>query len=134
MKKFIFTLVLMMSVTFVSKAVDWYQAYQFAFAEVDNGQYDWGEWEDTNIKICVDDDKDLVTIFSKDKQKYVITGADNDGEEYEDGDGGKQYRFFVVDQDNDEGELRIRIQKNGTLQIYIDFADVAWVYNVKSID
>ena len=30
----------------------------------------------------------------------------------------------------DYGYIRLRIERNGNSQIYIDFADVMWVYNV----
>lgn len=49
---------------------------------------------------------------------------------YTDSSGGKQLEFNFIDQDYDRGVMRLRVERNGNAQIYIDFANVMWVYNV----
>lgn len=43
---------------------------------------------------------------------------------------GTQVKFRVIDQDYDKGFLRLRVENNGNSQIYVDYADISWVYNV----
>lgn len=40
----------------------------------------------------------------------------------------------MIDQDGDRGTLRFRKQNNGVNQIYIDFKNVQWVYNVNYLE
>lgn len=131
MKKLFLTLVMLISFVAVSHA-DWYRAYEFAFAQVKNGNYTWDDWEKSDLKINVDTDREVITIYSDKTQKYVITGVYNNGDTYKDDSGGETVKFFVVDQDNDEGELRLRV-KDGDLQLYVDFNDCAWVYNIRPL-
>ena len=37
----------------------------------------------------------------------------------------------MIDQDGDYGSIRFRKQYNGTIQLYIDYADIKWVYNIE---
>ena len=47
--------------------------------------------------------------------------------------GGTNVKFYVIDQDYDRGSIRLRVERNGNSQIYVDFSNVAWVYNVVRI-
>lgn len=132
MKKLLLTFALLVSFTAFAHA-DWYKAYQFAFATVENGVYSWGDWEDSTVKINIDFDREVVTIYSDEKQTYVITDVYNDGEFYKDASGGETMKFDVIDQDNDNGEMRVRFDDDGNMQIYIDFNDCAWVYGVRKL-
>lgn len=106
-----------------------------AFATIDEyGIYDWTDWEKTNIRLTINTDDDIITIYSQPKQVYYIYDVYNDGEAYADEKGGQTIKFFIVDQDSDEGELRLRVDAEGECQIYIDFEDVAWVYNITPLE
>lgn len=90
---------------------------------------EWSDWESSNIDVEIDLDKDIVIIHSKSLQVYKIIEKlpapyDKDG---------KQDKFRIIDQDMDRGTLRLRRQNNGTLQIYIDFNDISWVYNIVKV-
>lgn len=108
----------------------WYRTTGFATANVYNGQYHWGNWEASNIRICID--KDVITVYSPKTQIYAIYDTYNNGQMYYD-NGGKQVKFYAIDQDYDKCTIRLRIENNGNSQIYIDFSNVAWVYNVVRI-
>ena len=70
---------------------------------------------------------DVITIYSNKTQVYkVYTCSDA----YYDNEGGVQVKFTVIDQDGDRGTVRLRVQSDGASQIYVDFADIMWVYNV----
>lgn len=80
--------------------------------------------------LTIDLDNDVITVFSQQKQVYkVIEYLGN----YTDESQGKQTKFYVLDQDGDFGYVRLRIEKNGNSQVYVDFNDIMWVYNVRKI-
>ena len=79
------------------------------------------------MKVKIDLDDDIIVVYSEKLQVYRVIG---DLGSYTDESGGKQQKFRIIDQDDDYGTLRLRIETNGNSQIYIDFADIMWVYNV----
>ena len=88
---------------------------------------EWSDWQPVNIPVVVDYEQDIIIIYSAKTQKYLIieeTAAAPDNN-------GKQVAFKVIDQDGDVGRFRFRVQNNGTKQIYVDFNDISWCYNVK---
>lgn len=127
MKRVVFSLMfLLLSAVAVQSQTYWYKATSFA---IKFEGYDWSDWERVNVKIEFDLDDDFITIYSKETQVYKVREIleppyDSDGE---------QVKFEVIDQDFDTGHLRLRIQDNGQSQLYVDFSDVSWVYNVKRI-
>lgn len=114
----------------ISAQKQWYKTSAYAQATVKNGNYDWGDWEKSNMNICIDLSEDIITVYSPRKQVYRIYGTYNNGEDYTDKNGGRNVKFYAIDQDDDKCEIRLRIEKNGNSQIYIDFINAAWVYNV----
>ena len=93
--------------------------------------YQWTDWQKCNILITFNLKTDKVVIYSKSIQVYKVL---TQGESFIDGSGGEQVKYRVIDQDDDLGSMRLRVETNGNSQIYIDFADVSWVYNVIRID
>lgn len=87
----------------------------------------WSDWYDSNMYMTIDFTNDVVTIYSPKNQIYRIYEYLSN---YTDNSGGQQAKFRFIDQDGDKGEMRLRIERNGNSQVYIDFADVMWVYNV----
>ena len=95
-------------------------------------KYDWG-WENwsskqaSNMNIVINLNNDVVTIYTPKTQiyniyKYIGTKKDSDG------DITMTYKFY--DQDLDFGNMRLMIRKNGQSQIYIDFSNISWAYDV----
>lgn len=112
----------------VSAQTYYYKTKQFAIKY--KSTYGWGEWSDwkpSDMKMKIDFDDDIIVIYSQATQVYRVL---EDMGSYTDESGGKQQKFWVIDQDEDYGYVRLRIEKNGNSQIYIDFNDVMWVYNV----
>ena len=95
-------------------------------------KYDWGwgNWSSkqaSNMNIVINLNNDVVTIYSPTTQiyniyKYIGTKKDSDG------DITMTYKFY--DQDLDFGNMRLMIRKNGQSQIYIDFSNISWAYDV----
>lgn len=130
MKKYLLMLVMMIaSISMYGQSQMNFRATSLAIAQVNEytGKYVWSDWERTSVRISFDIDFDEIRIFSDMPQRYrVVT---NEGTST-DASGGSQVRFKVIDQDNTRGYVRLRVERNGNSQIYVDFANVAWVYNV----
>lgn len=109
-----------------------YRSTQFAFKT--KNYYgiwnDWSHWQKSDLLITINFDTDVVTIFSNMKQVYTITNCEGN---YTDSSGGKQVKFWFTDQDGDRGNIRFRIEQNQNSQIYIEYSDIIWVYNVRLI-
>ena len=124
MKKFIliFAMLFSMCATYAqNKSV--FKAYELAIKI----EGEWSDWQPVNIPVVIDYEQDVIIIYSAKTQKYLIieeTAAAPDSN-------GKQVAFKVIDQDRDVGRFRFRVQNNGAKQIYVDFNDISWCYNVK---
>lgn len=127
MKKFLLTFMMLFSLATINAETLWFRTTSFACANVYNGRYYWSDWEKSDMAITIDLTNDLITVYSPVRQVYYVVST---GNAYTDRDGGKQLQFNVVDQDRDRGGIRLRTERNGNAQIYIDFNNVAWVYNV----
>lgn len=131
MKKYLVILFLFVS-TIVDAQTYYFKAFQFAYKEVNSyGKWtNWSNWEPSSVYITMDLDTDKIVIYSPTTQVYQILSYSSS---YTDNSGGKQSSFRFIDQDGDIGTLRLRVERNGNSQIYIDFANVMWVYNVRKM-
>lgn len=129
MKKIILGIILalFMSIPSFSQIIN-FKATSVAIKEVG---YKWSDWKKCDILITFNLRTDKVVIYSRSIQIYKVL---TQGQSYIDESGGEQVKYDVIDQDNDLGDMRLRVERNGNSQIYIDFADVSWVYNVIRID
>jgi hypothetical protein len=80
--------------------------------------------------VTIDWTNDVVKIYSPVMQTYYLTKFVG---EYKDESGGVQYEFNFIDQDNDKGTMRLRIESNGSSQLYVDFANIMLVWVVRRI-
>lgn len=110
-----------------------YRSTEYAIKKTNSsGQWlSWSDWEPSNIRITMNLDTDIVRVYSATPQVYRITEF---LQQYTDESGGKQLKFKFVDQDGDRGYMRLRVETNGNSQLYIEFNNVMWVYNVRRVD
>lgn len=127
MKRFLMIFALLLSIVAANAQVQYYRSTAYAQANVYNGRYVWSDWQSSNMTITINLNTDMITIYSPRTQIYRVVSA---GDAYNDSNGGRQVSFKVIDQDGDRGTIRLRIESNGNSQIYVDFSNVAWVYNV----
>ena len=129
MKKIILGIILalFMSIPSFSQIIN-FKATSVAIKEVG---YKWSDWKKCDILITFNLRTDKVVIYSRSIQIYKVL---TQGQSYIDESGGEQVKYDVIDQDDDLGDMRLRVERNGNSQIYIEFADVSWVYNVIRID
>lgn len=104
--------------------VQYYKAYQYT--QKMSYESDFDDWTTVNIPITFNLTTDQIIIYSQRVQTYYIYKYDT----YISNEGLNAVRFYFVDQDLDKGTCRLVIRKDGTSQIYIDFLNITWVYNV----
>ena len=134
MKKFILMLLLsLMSFNTINAQVQYYRSTQFSMKQINSyGVWtDWSPWQSSNILIEMDLNSDVITIYSQMKQIYKIVEYVGN---YTDASGGKQAEYRFIDQDFDKGVLRLRLERNNNAQIYIEFGNIIWVYNVLRVE
>ena len=127
MKRIILLLLMFFSLNFVKAEETFYRAQYFAYKCVENNQWtNWSVWQESKVLVSVDFKAEVIQIYTELPQKYIILDT---GDEYEDNKGGTQVEFSVIDQDKDIGIIRFRIQSDGTVQLYVEFNDIMWVYS-----
>lgn len=140
MKRQLFFSIGLMIALFTSSATAFGQVYKLKSTSYsskykvnDYRWSDWAEWEESNVLITIDINKDRITIYSKLTQVYDI--AENEGETF-DNDGDITLSLFCVDKDGLTCRIRLvkLISQDGRNQLYVDYDDLKWVYNVFSLD
>ena len=129
MKRLVSVILLFFSIyCYAGDSIRYYETTSFSMKKVVKGEWtDWSEWEESGMIITMNLTKDVVEILSPKAQIYNIT--ENKGL-YFDQEDGRNVNFSFVDQDGDKGTMRLRIEKNGNSQMYIEYANVMWVYNL----
>jgi len=131
MKRFLTILIVSLVTLTVGAESIWFTGYSYAVKYKNNynrnNSQGWSNFQKCNVNIEFKIDDDFIIIYSNRTQVYGIYG--NAGT-YNDAEGGQQQGYYVLDQDYDKGMIRLRIARDGTSQLYVDFDDVGWVYNV----
>lgn len=131
MKKLLCTLLLaLVSIGIHAQSVMWFSTTSLAVKVKQYGEWsDWSDWQKVTVRCKIDTSNDVIVIYSNETQIYkVIEVLDPPYD-----DNGEQIAFKVIDQDLDYGRVRLRVEYNGNSQIYVDFNDISWVYNVVRI-
>ena len=117
-------------ITSFAQSLQYFRTTSFAYRYADRGQWSsWSDWEICQMNMTIDLANDMIYIYSERTQIYNVLYQE--ASPYD--SSGQQIKFRVIDQDGDYGHIRLRIENNGNSQIYVDFADIAWVYNVRRI-
>lgn len=129
MKRLVSVILLFFSIyCYAGDSIRYYETTSFSMKKVVKGEWtDWSEWEESGMIITMNLTKDVVEILSPKAQIYNIT--ENKGL-YFDQEDGRNVNFSFVDQEGYKGTMRLRIEKNGNSQMYIEYANVMWVYNL----
>lgn len=133
MKKFLAIVIILLSSLAVSKSyaeVTKYTAYSLAMKSTDNrGNWSkWSNWESCSILVVLDSDKERFTIYSHKTQVFDIISY----EDWEsDGEGGRTMSLSCVDADGLRCTLRYRQDKDGDFQLYVDYSNLMYVYNIR---
>lgn len=129
MKKLLFILILIFSICAVKAQTYKYYTTCFAYKYYENyGWTDWSEWERSHMLVVISTDSNIINIYSDKIQEYDIyeyTGEENDD------DGGSSFLFQCVNKDGLRCQVRLRVQSDGSKQLYVDFNDAMWVYGLE---
>jgi len=136
MKRFLLAFLVCLLAISAKSEIHTYMGTSYAIAKVSRyGNYSWSDWYSCDVMIVFDTDRLLVGIDSYEPQVYRIYNYS--GYKF-DQKGGYQAIFDVIDKDGDYGQMRIRVTTDAygnitNSQLYIDFKNVAWVYNIREI-
>ena len=125
MKKFILTLLFaVVTSSAFAQTTQWFQAT--GFAAKPSYSTTWSDWEPSDVKICFDFVNQTITIYSPQIQQYRViqqVQAPYDSN-------GVQEKYLVRGLNGYNYYIRLRIEKNGNSQLYVDANDGSIVYNV----
>ena len=128
MKKNFVLLFMCLTVT-VSAQTYKYYTNSFAYKEFENGYWsEWSDWKPSHLLVVISFDRQIINIYSEEMQEYDI--YEYNGEET-DTDGGQSLKFNCVNRDGLRCQIRLRVQKDGSQQLYVDFSDVIFVYGIE---
>ena len=129
MKKIIALIILLISVCSLSAQTFKYYTNSFAYKYYENNRWtDWSDWERSHVLVVISIDRNIINIYSETMQEYDIyeyTGEEKDGK------GGSSFLFQCVNKDGLRCQIRLRIQSDGSKQLYVDFNDCMWVYGIE---
>ena len=90
---------------------------------------DWSDWEPCKVLVVINTEQDKITIYSDVVQEYDVYDWEDLGT---DADNGTSSAFSCVDVDGVQCTVRLRKQSDGSLQLYVDYANIMWVYNIEA--
>lgn len=104
------------------------KAYELSYKTQNEwGWSEWSEWKTCNIDISFNFDTNRIIIFSKETQDYSISnflGSETD-------ENGESNVMRCIDGNGLICTVRLRTQiRPKGLQLYIEYSDMRWVYNV----
>ena len=90
----------------------------------------WGSWTTMELDVIVDAQNNTIAIGQGD---YVVFNVvECNGEFQEDNGGGNQSEFKCVDESGQSCSIRLRVQPNGLVQLYVDYPDAQHAFCLKS--
>jgi hypothetical protein len=129
MKKLLLLLALVIG-SFASVEAQNYKYYTTDFAfkiKADNGSWtDWSDWIETRCLVNINLDREEICIYSDTPQEFTIYDSDDDV--FDDDEGGSQFEMACIDADGLRCSVRLRVQSDGQLQLYVDYNDIMYVY------
>ncbi|MBO5716586.1 MAG: hypothetical protein J6R50_00490 [Alistipes sp.] len=103
-----------------------FNATNFAYRVNDEGVWsEWSDWEDCQILVVINLDTADIDIYSSEPQDFSIYDASSS---YYDSDGGEQMDLKCVDANGIRCGVRVRVQSDGLVQLYVDYSDISYVY------
>ena len=129
MKRVLLFLLLLLPVCGAMAQTYKFNTTSFAYKVYVNDQWsDWSDWESSHMLVVMNLERKVINIYSENRQDYDI--YEYLGEET-DNSGGKSLRLNCVNEDGLRCQIRLRIQSDGSKQLYVDFNDMMWVYGLE---
>lgn len=91
----------------------------------------WSDFEETSVLVSIDPDKDRIIVYSKKTQVFDV--LDSEGKKTDE-DGDNFYSFLCRDEEGKKCRVRLAIlnSRSGRRQLYVDYDDLMYVYNLKN--
>lgn len=135
-KKSILVFLLFLISQLMTGQITKFKSSSYAYSVKNENTGSWSKWsdlEETEVLITVDLSSDRIKIFSKMEQVYdIIKYYDKEVDK----DGDETLKFHCVNDDGLKCYVRFVIlnSRNGRRQLYVDFADMMWVYNIYKLE
>ena len=132
-KIFILSLILFLFYNTCDAQVYKLRAYEFSYKTYSyySGWSEWSDWSNCQILVVVDIDNYRIKIYSQSEQEYDIIETESEQTDYK---GNKTTKMVAIDKDGSRCNVRIRTDVNLNKQLYIDYSDMMWVYNVYNLN
>lgn len=128
MKKIFITLVLLIYATLsYSEEISFYSNFMSYKVLKDSVWQDWSDWKEFHIEITLNTDSNTITLHSKNSEK--VFKIDPLFRKIED-DNSITILYTVLKSENNCLGIRFRIQRDGVKQVYIDYEDIVYAYNL----
>lgn len=121
MKKIIILLLTLISTTACADKI-YYSNYISQKQKVDSVWTDWTDWEESYTAIIFDYMNGYITVGDCD---YKLSGTGK----YED-DNSTTVVYLTRDANKKRVNIRLRYQNDGVKQLYIDYEDIVYCYNL----
>lgn len=110
-----------------------YRAYRYAEQKkLSSGRWgEWSDWEDINLTITFNFDHQVIRINNKINSMFLIDDCDDT---YTDDDGDEVLKIYAHDEEDLKCEIRVISRESGTMQLYVDYNNVRWCYNIRQIE
>jgi hypothetical protein len=135
MKKTVLILLMLLTCVSAFSQVFKYRTKGFAYKTKDEitGRWSsWSDWKELNTLVTIDVDGERIRVFTEKNQQYDILNTHF----YKDKDGDDTILFVCINEDAKVCAVRLmRLNsEGGKIHLYVDFADVIFVYNLKLIE
>lgn len=109
-------------------------AFAFKSKNQDNQWKPWTDWKDDGVLITINLDSGRITIYSNETQVYDV--AKNEGKTIDRESNTTTYKFLCINEDGLQCHVRLLNYSDPkkSNQLYVDFANMRWVYNVYTLD
>lgn len=107
-----------------------YNAVEYSYRTSEDGSTwsSWSDWADCKHLVVINLDKEDITIYTDPVMEYSIYDM---GDKERDANGGEQLHLSCVDNDGDRCTLRLRVQSDGIVQLYVDYSNISLVYHLE---
>lgn len=122
-KKFFITMLLLISSMAAFSQVYTYRSY--AYSEKKPG-YAWSNTVSSNLKITINLNTDVIRIYNKLNSTFLVQTSQS----YYDNDGEWTLKCNCRDEEGLRCTIRLIIRNSGTSQMYVDYNNVTWCYNI----
>ena len=129
MKKIVLILRLLLSFSIMySQEIEYYSNFTSYKRLVEKDKWtDWTDWREYYIEIVFNTDSNTITIYDTDIEKvYKIHPIYEKSED----SNSTTIKYKVVESKNNCLYIRFRNQHDGVKQLYLDYKDLVYVYNL----